>query len=70
MAYPEWLLNTIVLCPQDYIYEELIHQHPDISYIYPGSVNTLRVDTVKDDNGLVISNLRHTEDGRRRELRR
>jgi hypothetical protein len=41
------------LMSTDYIYEDLIHQHPDISYIYPGSVNTLRVDTVKDDNGLV-----------------
>lgn len=42
-----------LLLSTDYIYEELILQHPDISCIYPSSVNTLRVDTVKDGNGLI-----------------
>lgn len=39
---------------KDYIFEEAIVQHPMMSKIYPYSVNTLRIDTFRDDNGAIL----------------
>lgn len=36
---------------QRYIFQELIMQHPVINSINPGSVNTIRADTYKDNDG-------------------
>lgn len=41
------------LVSTDYIYEEAIVQHPGMSKIYPHSVNTLRIDTFRADDGAV-----------------
>jgi hypothetical protein len=38
----------------DYLFEEAIVQHPMMSVIYPHSVNTLRIDTFRDDNDTIL----------------
>ncbi len=40
------------LLSTDYIFEETVVQHQQLSHIYPCSVNTLRVDTVRDRDGV------------------
>lgn len=37
----------------DYIFQESIIQHPDVSKLYPNSINTIRMDTYLHDNGEV-----------------
>lgn len=42
-----------ILSTSKYIIQETIKQHPAINKIYPGSVNTVRLDTYISGNGLV-----------------
>lgn len=44
----EELYNYLI--NKDFILEELIIQHPEVSAIYPGSINTVRVVTILKDN--------------------
>ena len=37
----------------DYIYQEVIVQHPKMAELHPSSVNTLRIDTYRTDDGEV-----------------
>jgi hypothetical protein len=42
------------LVSADYIFEETILQHDTMSVIHPHSVNTLRIDTFRDENGNIL----------------
>ena len=46
-------VNTIweTVKNQDYIFQEVIIQHPEINNIYPKSINTIRIEAYKDING-------------------
>jgi hypothetical protein len=44
------LLKTQFSTPTDYVYEEYLVQHPDLSELNPGSVNTVRIHTFVEPN--------------------
>jgi len=39
------------LLSRDYVYQEVIVQHPKMAELHPSSVNTLRIDTYRTDHG-------------------